>query len=143
MEQITNSSQFEQESIWRASTYLDNVNELNRLETSLKLLPTDIETLLDVGCGNGAFLYLIEKQKRLHSVGLEKSETAIKMALTKSNIIKGSIKNIPYEENSFDIVSSLEVLEHLPIKSFETAISELQRVAKNYLLISVPYKEKL
>lgn len=44
----------------------------------------------------------------------------------------------PFKNESFDLVTSLEVLEHLPQEDFKRGISELQRVSKKYILITVP-----
>jgi len=48
------------------------------------------------------------------------------------------IMNMTYEDNKFDTVCALEILEHVvnPIK----ALSELKRVAKKRIIISVPFE---
>ena len=50
---------------------------------------------------------------------------------------QGNIYELPYEDNSFDVVLCLEVLEHLEYP--ERALkAELQRVARKYCIVSVP-----
>ena len=51
-------------------------------------------------------------------------------------IKQGSVYELPYKDNSFDLVICTEVLEHLeePAK----ALKEILRVSKKYLIISVP-----
>lgn len=50
-----------------------------------------------------------------------------------------SITNLPFEDSEFDCVMAYEVLEHLPFDDFSKAISELNRVSRKYVLISLPY----
>jgi len=73
--------------------------------------------VLDLGCGNGSLSNLIAQQGH-EVVGAEESESGIKAArlsFPTGNFIHASIYDLPYSEleNSFDIVISIEVIEHL------------------------------
>ncbi len=48
---------------------------------------------------------------------------------------------MPYSDGAFDLVSALEVLEHLPCGVYERALQEIDRVARCHILLSVPYRE--
>jgi len=50
--------------------------------------------------------------------------------------IVGDIRNMPFPDNSFDIVVAGDILEHIP--DYMKAISELRRVYKEKLVITVP-----
>ena len=43
---------------------------------------------------------------------------------------------LPFADNSFDIVVSSEVLEHVP--DYKTAIAEIARVCKHLVIVTVP-----
>jgi 2-polyprenyl-3-methyl-5-hydroxy-6-metoxy-1,4-benzoquinol methylase len=73
--------------------------------------------ILDLDCGNGSFSYLIAQQG-YQVIGIEQSESGIKFArqsFPDCHFIQGSVyEDVPVElENSFDIVISAEVIEHL------------------------------
>ncbi|MFH0896175.1 MAG: class I SAM-dependent methyltransferase [Bacteroidota bacterium] len=84
--------------------------------------------LLDVGCGTGWFL--IEAGKRGWEIyGTEFSKTAIKICRENGIQIKeGELKETDFEINSFDIITSFEVIEHInnPHKELDS-ISNLLR----------------
>jgi hypothetical protein len=46
-----------------------------------------------------------------------------------------------FEDASFDTVVCMEVLEHMPQDSMVAALSELRRVSKKNLIMSVPFEE--
>lgn len=99
-----------------------------------------VDSILDVGCGEGFTLNRLKEHgigKKLE--GLEYSKDAIllgKKTYPDIKITQGSIYELPYKANSFDLVLCTEVLEHL--EEPEKALQELVRVSKKYLVISVP-----
>lgn len=135
---------YENPEFWAAERYLGNEAELSRLRQCAGVVPSGARTLLDVGSGNGAFLRVLEEMRpELRMEGLERSQTAVRMAVCASEVREGSIDAIPHPDRSFDVVTSLEVIEHLPFGVYEASLRELERVAGRYLLIEVPYREGL
>lgn len=113
----------------------------NFLNTVVKTTrPLNIETVLDVGCGEGFTLARLKKEKIGKSYeGIEYDETAIELGkklYPTLEIKKGDIYSLPYKDNSFDLVVCTEVLEHL--ENPKKAYKELIRVSRKYILLSVP-----
>jgi ubiquinone/menaquinone biosynthesis C-methylase UbiE len=90
------------------------------------------DSVLDVGSGAG-FL-----AKALRCDGKKVVEVDIH---PKGDAMKASVLDLPFPENAFDTVTCLEVLEHLSPTDTTKAVSELRRVAKDRLIVTVPYSE--
>lgn len=132
---------YEAESFWSGNMVNDLANA-KRIQLTAGLIEPDVSTLIDVGCGNGVFLkYLQQTKKVSRLVGVERSETALKYVNTEK--IAASIEDIPVSSQSFDCVTCLEVLEHLPVTIYEKSLDELARISSKYIIVSVPYKEVL
>ncbi|MEM2045693.1 MAG: class I SAM-dependent methyltransferase [Candidatus Bathyarchaeia archaeon] len=129
---------YEQTELWNRD-FLAIPAERERIIQTIALIPTDVLSILDVGCGNGAFLNSLPAMYQ--AVGLDSSHEALKYVKTKA--IQGDIASLPFESASFDLVTCLEVLEHLPSTVFERALSEIERVSRKYIIISVPNSEPL
>jgi methionine biosynthesis protein MetW len=94
--------------------------------------------ILDLGCGDGLFLDILKK-KKVYGVGLDISEISVSKAREKGLDAKQfdfTKDLLPFENNSFDTVVMLDVLEHL--YQPERILKEAHRVAKRNLVISVP-----
>lgn len=113
-------------------------NFLNSVVKTIR--PLNIDSVLDVGCGEGFTLARLQKEKIGKSFeGIEYDESAIELGkklYPRLEITKGDIYKLPFKDNSFDLVVCTEVLEHLehPKKAYK----ELIRVSKKYILLSVP-----
>jgi ubiquinone/menaquinone biosynthesis C-methylase UbiE len=128
---------------WDLERYLGDEGERKRFQATADAIVEHSERLLDVGTGNGAFLSFLEHlSSPLHLRGLERSKAAIAAADCQAEIVEGSIDALPFTDRSFDTVTALEVIEHLPRGVYSKALSEMARVADSQVLISVPYKER-
>lgn len=98
------------------------------------------KTVLDGGCGSGKVVSEFIKRGYI-AKGIELSEWVVlnkAESLYKKGIIQiGSLDNLPYEDNSFDLVFSSDVLEHVREEAVEKVISELVRVCKKYIFLSI------
>ena len=132
------SKYYDQADLWNRDL-LSIEAERERINSIIELIPSDVRTILDVGCGNGVFLNTLPD--KYHAIGLDSSQEALKYVKTEA--VKGDIAALPFESKSFDLVTCLEVLEHLPFDTFNKAILELQRVSRKYIIISVPNDQDL
>ena len=77
--------------------------------------------VLDIGCGKGVIINELQKKyPKYEFIGVDPT-------FKSKNIHKGSIYNIPFEDKSFDVVMSFEVLQHTYLKE---ALIEIYRVLK-------------
>lgn len=86
--------------------------------------------ILDIGCYAGIFPSVGEKFG-FEVTGIEPSKWAVGYARkkTKSKLYQGSWKDIKFDDNSFDIVTIWDVIEHLedPLGCLKTAYKWLRR----------------
>lgn len=113
-----------------------------RVEETVKMIPQGVNSIADIGCGSGLFLnYINENTEIPDLVGIDFSEDAMKMLKVDKKV--GDITSIPLEDDSYDLASALEVLEHLDLHEYRRAKEELVRVSRKYILVSVPFNETL
>jgi hypothetical protein len=95
---------------------------------------------LDCGC---AFGFVVEALREIDvdAEGVDVSFFAIDHASpgARGHVRQGSLLDrLPFDSASFDAVTALETLEHLPPESIPAAIAELRRVSGGYLMATIP-----
>lgn len=101
------------------------------------------KSVADFGCGTGLYLYAWEMTNaKCH--GYEYSNFAINNKKCDSTIYQLDLNNksldIPIVENGSDLVTALDVLEHLEYDKLDNAIDNLIFESDKYILTSIPYK---
>src|SRR6266540_122245 len=91
--------------------YRDSESERKRIADLVRLLPGNLDSVLDIGARDGFI----------------------------SKLLTGHFPNV----TALDLVFCAEVIEHIPSRTLARACGELSRVAREYLLIGVPYKQDL
>lgn len=76
-------------------------------------LPERSARILDVGCGTGGNLELLSRFGDVEGVDI--SEEALAFCRTRglAKVRRGAAERLPYEDRSFDLVTALDVVEHL------------------------------
>ncbi len=125
---------YESERFWEGEALQDEGN-IKRIKETASLIPPDTTSLVDIGCGNGVFVNYLQKEiPNLNLFAIDRSKSALKYVKTENK--EGDIADIPLPDNSFDCVTCLEVIEHLPVGVFQKALSELVRISNKYVIIS-------
>ncbi len=96
--------------------------------------------ILDIGCGKGFMLFdFMKLNPNFVLEGIDISDYAITNAVpeVKKFLKVGDAKNLPYEDNSFDLVISINTTHNLEINQCKKALSEMQRVSRKdkYLIV--------
>lgn len=96
--------------------------------------------LLDLGCGNGGFLQAVAVQLPGWELnGLELSESAVSTCRSRGlRVTRGAIGTNVLTEQSFDAISMISVLEHLPQPAEALAWCRQRLVRDGLLFLEVP-----
>ena len=129
---------YAQPELWDSDRYDQNADQRLRARIIASLIDPDVKSILDVGCGNG---FVTKHLQASRVVGLDPSEEALSHFEGES--VVGVADDLAFEDESFDALVCTEVLEHLSEPVFTKAVSEINRVAKRYLVIGVPYRQDL
>ena len=99
----------------------------------------DCESVLDLGCGPDSPLQYCSNVQ--HSVGVEAFQPYLEESKKKqihSEYVSKNIGNLDFEENSFDAVIMLEVIEHLEEQEGLEILKKLEKWARKKVIISTP-----
>jgi SAM-dependent methyltransferase len=76
-------------------------------------LKTTRPHILDVGCGTGANLELLSQFGEAEGVDVSSEALAFCRARGLQSVSEGEAEKLPYDNSSFDLVTGLDVVEHL------------------------------
>lgn len=100
------------------------------------------ESFLDAGCGEGFVSeYLLQRLPGLEIAGFDWNPESVAMAANRNpaaDYLVADVTSLPFDDASFDIAGCFEVLEHL--HEPEKALSELLRVSRRGIVLSVPHE---
>jgi SAM-dependent methyltransferase len=100
-------------------------------------MPPDAR-ILDAGCGSGRNMLDLARYGTV--TGVELSETSVELARARDagTVLAGSVMDMPFDDDSFDLAVCLDVIEHL--EDDVSALRELRRVLSpgGALLLTVP-----
>lgn len=96
--------------------------------------------ILDVGCGKGFLLHDLKNAIPDASVtGLDISRYALEHAVedVRGRLVEGTAAQLPFADNSFDLVVSVNTLHNLRVSELESALRDIERVGRGakYLVV--------
>jgi SAM-dependent methyltransferase len=111
-------------------TWMGDHNEKDRVY--VRDFMVEYDSVLDAGCGAAPEHRVIDPEK-YHAMDI--TQKLVDYNVSRGIDCKqGSLMNMPYADNEFDIVLSRHVTEHM--KEIETPLREMVRVAKKQVLLS-------
>lgn len=122
------------------AAYRASKSEIDRIGDLMAMLPESIGSALDIGARDG-FISKLLADRIANVTALDLDLPVI--ADPRIQCLRGDITELTIADNSFDLVFCAEVLEHIPTQLLGTAAKELGRVAHQYLLIGVPYRQDI
>ena len=121
-----------------ADVHLQRDTDLNAKCINFILNNIEGDKVLDITCGKGFLSKEIAKKNnalKVYGVDIMPSK-GIPNLPENLTFIKGSVENIPFDDNFFDTTIYDHTLEHTP--NIDKAVSELRRVTRKKLIIVVP-----
>ena len=105
------------------------------------------DKILDIGCGKGFMLYDFSKlNPKFEIFGLDISEYAIKNCIEplKGKLQVGNAISLPYPDNHFDLVISINTHHNLDGEDIIKAFNEVERVTKknSFIVLDAYSNEK-
>ena len=97
-------------------------------------------SLLDVGCAKGFMLNDIAKAiEGISLKGIDISEYAIANSIEgmRQDLVVANAKDLPFDDNSFDVVISINTVHNLEKDDLTLALQEIERVSKDKSFITV------
>jgi SAM-dependent methyltransferase len=99
--------------------------------------------VLDAGCGSGRTLEELARFGEVHGLELDPGAAEVARGRGPFDVQIGRVEELPWEADTFDLITSLDVIEHTP--DDRVALRELRRVCKpgGWLLVTVPAYQAL
>ena len=96
--------------------------------------------ILDVGCAKGFMLYDFYKLNSnfdLHGIDISKYAIDNSVSEVKNKLLVANATKLPYEDNFFDLVISINTIHNLEKVECATALKEISRVSKKNAFLTV------
>ncbi len=109
-------------------------------------VPPQANSLLDVGCNVGEFLAACKRERSwVRLVGVDVNGSALvkaRRALPDVSLCQAEADALPFRAESFDCVTCIEVLEHVPEERQAGVLREIGRVLRTNgtLVLRVPHR---
>lgn len=132
---------FDREQVW-GETYWTEL-QFERARQTIAIIPYDVDSVLDIGCGAGVVTKeLCQKVRRVAGIDLAFAPLR-QLRQAGASVLQADARAVPFADKSFQLVAATEVVEHLNEQDRNRALEEFARVARKYVLLTVPYREVL
>lgn len=116
-----------------------------RLAAHYQLKPGD--RVLDIGCAKGFLLHdLRSAVPGLSIAGLDISAYALDHSISgvRGHVVQGTAGSLPFADQSFDLVVSVNTLHNLRVEELDSALREIERVARGpkYIVVDTFRNER-
>src|SRR5262245_32258999 len=111
---------------------------VRRLRDHYQLAPN--AAVLDVGCAKGFMMHDFKLlMPEMTIAGLDVSQYAFDNAIEdmKTFIRIGNAATLPYADQSFDLVISINTIHNLPLDDCRRALREIQRVSRKHAFVTI------
>ncbi len=114
-----------------------------RIAKTLDWLDMDsVSNALDVGCGDGFSTYYMN-EKIPDVIACDRSEVMLKRhpLYDQGKTVVADARELPFDDNSFDLVYGWEILHHISNPS--TVLAEMARVSRKYVMVAEPNRSNI
>lgn len=124
----------------KAYTDRNRIDWRTRLPAFQRMLEgLQLKRVLEVGCNRGHNLVAVAEllKKKGEVVGIEPNRYALQLAKgasIKAIVLKGHAFDLPVKNGVFDLVFTAGLLIHIPLSELPTALGEVYRASKSYIL---------
>lgn len=96
------------------------------------------KSILDIGCGSGSMIDFLKNYGE-SVTGIDYSDYVLKLCSLRGHkmLVRGTVEKLPFSNESFDFVTSFEVLYHREVGDDTKVIKELYRVCKKGAMILI------
>jgi SAM-dependent methyltransferase len=119
--------------------YWDTPRQHPYLDQVLSLVPHDVRSVLDLGCGDGTVLKEL-RRRGLATCGVDVSPEALERVEGPS--LRADVVELDLDQK-WDLVLATEFLEHLDESGLRRVVGKMKSWARKYILLSVPNQEQL
>lgn len=101
-------------------------------------------SILEVGCGKGGAMRFLNKYGQFYTIGVDAFEPYLRECQkqkTHSDCILCDVRWLPFRRKSFDVVLSMQVLEHLEQQEGKELLNQMERLARKQVILSTDIGE--
>ena len=140
-----NIARLEETHWWYAGMAAMAAGWLRRLPPAAPAAGPATRLILDAGCGTGGAMGWLAEFGRSFGVDLHPRALRLSAAKGRTRLARAGVETLPFPSESFDLVTSFDVLYHLRVSDDQRALREFARVLRpgGRLLLRVPAHEWL